>query len=503
MRILSGLAQTPCRLAWGALLLVCGCIAGPKAEFSPEQAAESRQDHQRSVQTYDMDGNGVTEYGESRNASGRIDRLHFDSDEDGRWDEEIDLFEIPPEQSRHLIVILDSIPYALVVEQWEAGLLRYFPAPSCVIAPYPVMTDVSLAEFFGCSPCPGLESEYFDGERLTSGYSVYSKHANMPWLDFVDYALPSAKHSAAYLNPKPWFAHELGQIQETIRERADDSLIIGYVVGTSSLGASLGREGHLHAVTQLDRYCRRLMFESRGRIRLTLMSDHGHHFTTNTRVKMDDAFQQMGYRVGSRLQKSGDAVIPEFGMVSYAAVHTRDAAKAARDALGVEGVDVVAYRSDDGHVVVQSAAGTAEISTTPNGGLRYAVRDGDPLKLERLLANWKVENRRSEETSLTRTQWLELTWDHDYPDAVFRLWRAFHGLVENTPDVLISMQDGYYCGSGTMSFFVDLIGVHGNLRPGSTHGFVMSTAAVLPDVVRMDDLRAELAATDVPLQNSP
>jgi hypothetical protein len=84
-----------------------------------------------------------------------------------------------------------------------------------------------------------------------------------------------------------------------------------------------------------------------------------------------------------------------------------------------------------------------------------------------------------------------------YPDAVYRIWRAFDGLVENTPDVLLSIQEGYHAGSALMTTLIGLIGVHGNLRPGSTDGFVMTSAGRLPASVRMEDVRSELRSLGV------
>jgi hypothetical protein len=92
-------------------------------------------------------------------------------------------------EARHLLIILDSVPYQMIRDLWQQGRFRVFHPPGRVIAPFPVMTDVCLAEFFDVSPCPGLESSYYDGERLTSGYDVYADNGNVPWHRFVDYHL--------------------------------------------------------------------------------------------------------------------------------------------------------------------------------------------------------------------------------------------------------------------------------------------------------------------------
>ena len=79
------------------------------------------------------------------------------------------------------------------------------------------------------------------------------------------------------------------------------------------------------------------------------------------------------------------------------------------------------------------------------------------------------------------------------------MWRAFHGLVEHTPEVLVSVEDGWHCGSAFMTDVLDLAAAHGNLGPLSSMGFVMSTAGSLPPVGRMEELHASLGKLGIPL----
>ena len=69
--------------------------------------------------------------------------------------------------------------------------------------------------------------------------------------------------------------------------------------------------------------------------------------------------------------------------------------------------------------------------------------------------------------------------------------------------MLVSVKDGYHCGSPTMTGFVTLTGAHGNLRPASSTAFVMTTTGRVPDGLRMQNLIAALRALGVPLRSSP
>ncbi|MCK4850665.1 MAG: hypothetical protein KAT11_04895, partial [Phycisphaerae bacterium] len=77
---------------------------------------------------------------------------------------------------------------------------------------------------------------------------------------------------------------------------------------------------------------------------------------------------------------------------------------------------------------------------------------------------------------------------HEYPDALARIWRAFHGLVQNTPAVVVTAKDGWYFGKGKFDFFVDIASTHGSLNYVNSVTFAMTTAGPLPRDLRVVDL---------------
>jgi hypothetical protein len=96
---------------------------------------------------------------------------------------------------------------------------------------------------------------------------------------------------------------------------------------------------------------------------------------------------------------------------------------------------------------------------------------------------------------------FEATKDHEYPDSIHRVWRAFHGLMVHTPQVMIAVADGYHCGSKLMSKIYSMQAAHGNLGMLSSSGVVITTAGPLPPVMRMADLRRALQSVGVPVPN--
>jgi len=121
-------------------------------------------------------------------------------------------------------------------------------------------------------------------------------------------------------------------------------------------------------------------------------------------------------------------------------------------------------------------------------GYKYDTQHGDPLKLASVLEDLQQHGLVDAKGFIDDDAFFRATVEHPYPDSLRRLHRAFHGLVEHTPDVLVSLSDGWCWGSPFMARFLTVSATHGALSRSSSTGFVMSTAAPLPDALRMEDV---------------
>lgn len=480
------------------LSLLSGCLAGPGPKlFPPAPVRQAIQQDGTGEQWYDASGDGKADYREVYSPAGRLTAIGYDRDQDGRPEQEVVLDEVPAGERRHLVLLLDSVPHQIAEELWAGGRFRYCPRPARVISPFPVMTDLSFSEFFGASPSPGIESEFFDGQKLHDGYAVYLREGNANWAAHTDYHLPQIHHGSAYLDVEPWFGHELREIQRRFLA-TDRPLFVGYCVGTSGLGAMQARDGHQAGMILVDRFCRQLMYQTQGRVRFTLLSDHGHFFTAleSRRVPLKDMLARFGYRVTDRLRGPRDVVVPQFEMVSAGSIHTLTPAPVARDVVGIEGVELSAYMEGDA-LIVLSRDGRARIERSGQR-FRYRAERGDPMLLAPAVDRLRQAGRIDADGWVDDRALFEATLAEAYPDGVARLWRAFHGLVQYTPEVIVSLEEGFHCGSPFQTDMVHLVGVHGNLRQASTHGFAITTEGELPRDIRMEDLRAALRALGVP-----
>lgn len=485
-----------------AVLLALGGCAEPGPKYFPAapMAVEKQADGGEN-RLYDLTGDGLADFGEQLSAQGRVIVLRFDANDDGTLDEEVvrRITDAAAGDGDHhqLVLILDSVPFVMVNELWQQGRFRLFAPPSRVISPFPVMTDLSLSEFFGTSPSPGVESLYYDGHELQGGYLNYAAEGNAGWNRYANYHMIHFIHAVAYLQPWPWFNHELGKIQRLFYESSENPFI-GYAVTPSAIGAHFGRDGHQTALIKLDRFCQAVMYHLRGKVEITLMSDHGHNLMPSRRIPLSDLLKAFGYHVTEKLKGPEDVVVPEFGVVTCSAIYTQSAGSVARDLVGVEGIELTMCKEGD-RIAVRSRTGLAHI-WKGTSGYGYTCEWGDPLELLPILDRLRGDGLVLPDGTINDQVLFEATRAHRYPDGVHRVWRSFHGLMTHTPDVLISVQDGWHTGSAMQTKMVNISATHGGLGDLSSLGFVMSTLGRVPDYVRMQDLLRELRALGVPFR---
>ncbi len=480
-------------------MLILGCptgCAGPGPLLLPREPLEIQRLTDGSIQRwYATTTPGRGDYYEQLSPQGRIVAIGY-LEGNGCQRQVIKLDEIPPAERRDLVLLLDSVPYQLADEFWKKGLFRLFPEPTRTIAPFPALTDLSFAEFFNCSPMTAPQAQSYNGFILTYGYGVYAVGGDAGWMHYVKRYLPFALNPEAYLKPYPWLGNDL-RMFENVFLNSRRPMTVCYSLCTSCVGARYDREGMERALTDVDQLTRYLIFKTRGRARITMLSDHGLAFFPQggRRILLREEFPRLGHPSGIMLCGKESVVVPEFGLVSVASVYTHAPADVARDALQIAGIELSAYMDGD-TVVVRRADGIARIHRKGDA-FSYKPERGDPLEILPILQRLADQGQVSPEGFVQDRVLFEATVNATYPDAVARLWRSFHGLVKRTPQVYLSEADGYYSGDSTMNANITMRGIHGNLRKQSSDGFAVTMAGDLPPVHRQIDLRKDLARLGV------
>jgi hypothetical protein len=436
--------------------------------------------------SYDMDGSGRPDYVQRRH-EGRATTLYFDDDENGQTDDEVDLAVVDGKDP-HLLILLDGVPHAVVAELWDEGHFRLFSRPSKVVTTFPSMTDLALSQMHRTRPPNGFEAAYFDRQtnRRAGGTGDYHKHRNSPWMEVVGYAAPMTVSARAYLKPQSVFNQELREMREVF-DQVSTGFASGYSIGTAGLGTRGGKEAIREYLLTVERFCERLVFDRRGRVRLSLGSDHGHGLTPCTRIWFGDHLAKHGFRQTDSLKNPEDVVTIEYGLVTFAQFFTRQTEPLARALIDHPAVDLVTY-AEGSSVVVMNSGGNARIEHRPEGYL-YTAAQGDPLQLESVIETLRAEGKVSDDGTIDDAALFAATVDHVYPDPLRRIWECFHGLVRETPDVIASLRDGYCHGYWLFELGVGKVAsTHGSLNRLDSVTFVMTTAGDVPEALRVADV---------------
>jgi len=444
---------------------------------------------------FDIDGNRLADYWQREDDSGRKVELCFDG-ENSVVNEKVLLDEMGDEEVPHFIIALDGVPYQLVRELYGQGCLRLFYPPSRMISSFPAMTDVAFQRVFGGHQPRAYQATYFDRQknRLIGGNDIYMSGEAADWAKKLDYRCSFKLDAIAYKCPEMVFEHELRGMMEVFR-KAESGTKIAYSVATAGLGTQGGREAILKYLRTIDQLCEQIVYERHGRVKITLLADHGHNMSGRGRISFKQLLAENGYRLTDRLKKPGDVVTIEYGLITYAEFFTDDPAGVGEVLLQDPAVTIACFpekREDPSSIVVQSIDGKAFIRRSADR-YSYTVHEGDPLQLSDIIERLREAGKVDETGFIDDRAMFEATVRHIYPDPLRRVWMAFNGLVEKPADLIVCLKDGWVHGS---AFFEVMIGgatsTHGSLNQINSTTFAMTMWGPLPEAMRLEDLMVEL-----------
>ena len=431
------------------------------------------------VRAYDTNADGRPDYFTTQDGGGRVVRIAYDTNGDGKPGESIRLDDLPISACRHVIIILDGVGYETVDAFRREGGLRLFHPPVRLISTFPAMTDLALADVFRSAPAVGYEVVHFDRRtnRLAGGDADYLGMKNEAWAKELAYRAGMVWDPLAYLYPGAVFNRELAEFRKVF-DRHDRMEIPVYFVATAGLATRQGSDGQRRVLDAIDRLVEELVRETRGMLKVTLLSDHGHALVRAERIDFRTYLGGKGWRAADRLDGPRDVAVIEYGLITYASFATRDPPALAAALLEHPGVDLVTYR--EGETVVVERPGAKALIERRGSRYRYRQVQGDPLTLAPIIEKMAAEKLVDADGFAEDAAWFARTLTHRYPDCVDRLWRAFNGLVENPPDVVASLKDGYCAGLASRAAWLPYVAsTHGDLERKSSTAFIMSTAGPL------------------------
>ena len=464
--------------------LCSGCASQP-AFPAP---IETRSENHETIVTFDTDGDKKVDFWQYQHPGGRKQALAYLADNSDQPGERIELDDITTADCPHFLIVLDGVPFELVEQLYHEGHFRFFYPPTRVICCFPAMTDPVLAELFQSQRCHSFQALSFDREanRLNNANLAYLSGRNSPWEPQMSYRCSFWWDALVYLYPQAVFNHELNRIVRTFRT-IDAGPAYAYSVGSAGLGTRGGRPAILAYLRTIDRLCEQLIYERRGQIKITLTADHGHNLYENRRISFRKTLAAGGYRQSKSLREPKDVVPISYGLVTYAEFYTADPAGVADCLSRDDGVEFACYPSADA-VIVCDRNGQARIRKGETGFV-YDSTHADPLRLAPLIARLHQAGKVSAAGEIDSEAFFEATLEHCYPDPLARIWNAFHGLVDNPPDLIVNLRDGVCHGS---RFFHAMIGqvasTHGSLNHLGSTTFVMTMLGELPPALHTRDV---------------
>lgn len=433
------------------------------------------------VLAYDTNGDGRADYFATQNAAGRTVRIAYDTTGAGKPDQVVDLDALTLADCRHIILILDGFGYDTVAEFQKEGHLRLFYPPRRVISTFPPMTDLALADIFRTVRGIGYEVTLYNHrtEHLQGGDRDYASMINEAWIHDIAYRADPAIDAICYIFPMPMFNYELGEFLKVF-DRRDRMELRAYFVSTAGASTRDGLAGQRRVLEQVDQLCEELVWKTRGLVKITIFSDHGHTLTPSRRVDFGKYLSGLGWHMTDHLAGPRDVADVEYGLISYAGFATRDRAGLAADLVKHPATDLVTYPETDA-VVVQKADGLARVERQGTR-YRYKAEKGDPLALAPIVAKMRADGVIDKDGWADDAEWFRRTVMHLYPDPLNRLWRAFNGLVENPPDLIVSLRPEFNNGPPDRAFFLPVVAsTHGSLERQDSTTFIMSTAGPMDE----------------------
>lgn len=399
---------------------------------------------------------------------------------------------------RHLVLCLDGVSYATVEKMMGEGSFRRFQKLARLIAPFPTLTNPGFIEILqplGAPPSQGYEDYSYDPSSRKMRGGFLARFRRRTFIEgtfrelFDDHPSGLAMTLEYALPPlSPWIEARLSLARAINKFRAsDEPIFIAYISSTDPLAHVGGETLVRNFLAHLDRVLEKLIAESGGRIQVTIVSDHGNHFTKYRRVDLSAALRADGFRMERRVTTDRSVVHPRYGLVSCAVLYTAEAnePRVAEVVAHVPGVDFAAYKRGEAIYVV-SRRGRARIQRRGDR-YRYLVFQGDPLDLQPIRDELCAQGRCDADGFIADADLFAATHSHVYPDPLRRLWEGLTDYVRHPANVIVSLQDGHYEGNDLLDLLAVLRATHGNIRRSQTDGILLTTMGDLPDVLRARD----------------
>ncbi len=413
-----------------------------------------------------------------------------------RSEVQTDTVELP---TKRLIICVDGVGFSTIEKMRAEGKFKSFRQPSKMIAPFPTLTNVSMTKILesaGASEPKGYEDNFYDaaGNRMRGGLLERFNSKSFikgTFRELFDYHPSAIKSGLGYaLPPVSTYVEALSDLVRLKQKfnSSNDKVFFAYIGSTDSL-SHLGGERMVRSfLSLLDDSINGIMRDGKGRVQVTIFSDHGNDYRKYKRISLKSPLRRAGFKLEGSIRDARSVVLPQFGLIGCALMFTEEEneARLAGVAAQARGVDFAMYERG-GIVRVVGRGGAAKIERRGDR-FRYQIESGDPLELKAVAADLKERDKSDVDGFIADADWFAATKDGVRPDVVRRVYEGATGEVRSCANVILSLDDGYYSGSFALDIFAFLQATHGNVMREQSTGFVMTSNQNLPATLRASDV---------------
>ena len=392
---------------------------------------------------------------------------------------------------QRLVLALDGVPFRMFVRMQAEGHFKDFRPVARMVSSFPSLSGVSFGAIGGGEIPEGYQEMRYDREtNQVVGNTLYTlsgrAHANLP----ADNAPHTLTHRlVGYMAPYTMANRDLERIRTELLA-SHKSGYVAYLAQTDVILHVDGEDTGVRFLGDLERWLAELQVEVRKRtgrgLMVDLVSDHGSTLVQGREVDLPGRLRACGFRRNDTLADPRDVAYSLAGIIGSVAVSARAAQveTVARCFAGADGVELVAVQRGERVGVLGANGSEAELWLLDGPRERYAYRSmkGDPLGLLPA-SGTKIPSGMQRE--FDGEAQFRASLDAHYPDALRRLWRAFHGSVKDPSPILLSLADGREAGYRTvrsLAWVRGRGGTHGSLTGNASLGILASNWRDVGDV---------------------
>lgn len=426
-----------------------------------------------------------------------------------------------PPSHRQLFLAVDGLSWEAFNVAKSRGLFKRFQHAGRMIATYPSMSHPSWTEIIGTERAFGergrlstVEARWFDLDAMRvfdDPRQVIARQASpYNYMRAFDTFFDPLIEPLMYFPGHRLFDRELSETERDILDGFSGPRYNAYISGTDAMAHTHKDDLYAFLVdldAMIERVSTTLEARGGGPVDIWMVSDHGNvggfrEGSTEsyvTPVSMNAAIARAGLvrRDSGTVRDSNEVSVVTIALASMVNMYFPDLSRRRRFAdeiLREPGVSLVTWldvvdstkhlviRSPDGGEATVHWRATSGAATGRSWEYAYRVERGNPLSLPNEFISQDASLRWMADSTARR-----VTVSGPWPDALYRLVASAEKQVENAPDLIVNLQDGY-AHDGDFGKAVRMVRTHGSLSAGATLGIVASTHTVIPADVRASEV---------------